>query len=579
MCTKTIQRSCVVAQFALLLALGAAAGCSSGNGSLGTTGGTPAATGGAGPNTGGATGAGGAAGGSSTSANTGGATTSSSAGGGVIAGGTTSNTGGAAPGGAVGGTTGNTGGAATSAPTGGTTSNTGGAVSGGAIAGTTGNTGGAAPGGAIAGTVVNSSAPGGATTGGKTGGTAGSSATGGAATGGAKTGGTSGSSGAGGTTTGGGTSGTAGSGGTSTTGGSTLIGGPGPAAQLITQSGVDWGKLVIDTEIAGKTSLGSTYPEGLILHGMSKTYKRLKDPTYLTFLTKSVGSWGVADGTSLDNIMHMAALCDTYEFTQTASYKAPADATRKIFDTYPTTTDGAFWHANNGTRDHQLWGDGVFMSLSFLTRYATVFNDPTVYPIAVTNLSVTATHLKNSATGLFWHAYDESGAATWAQPTTKSNQISWGRAMGWFSLASVMTLEMLPATDPGRAQIETILKDLLTAVAKYQDATTGRWFQVVDMGTNAQDWVETSCSSMFSYAIWWAYQHGLLDASYAAVATKGFNGVMQMVTKNATNQTTIAKICTGLNASAAVTDYFSHPTASNDLHGIGSFLLMWEGMQ
>jgi unsaturated rhamnogalacturonyl hydrolase len=495
----------------------------------------------------------------------------------VIAGGTTSNTGGVVPGGAVGGTTGNTGGAATSAPTGGATSNTGGAAPGGAIAGTTGNTGGAAPGGAIAGTVANSSASGGA--GGKTGGTAGSSATGGAATGGAKTGGTSASSSAGGTTTGGGTSGTAGSGGTSTTGGSTLIGGPGPAAQLITQSGVDWGKLVIDTEIAGKTSLGSTYPEGLILHGMSKTYKRLKDPTYLTFLTKSVGSWGVADGTSLDNIMHMAALCDTYEFTQTASYKAPADATRKIFDTYPTTTDGAFWHANNGTRDHQLWGDGVFMSLSFLTRYATVFNDPTVYPIAVTNLSVTATHLKNSATGLFWHAYDESGAATWAQPTTKSNQISWGRAMGWFSLASVMTLEMLPATDPGRAQIETILKDLLTAVAKYQDATTGRWFQVVDMGTNAQDWVETSCSSMYSYAIWWAYQHGLLDASYAAVATKGFNGVMQMVTKSATNTTTIAKICTGLNASAAVTDYFSHPTASNDQHGIGSFLLMWEGMQ
>jgi hypothetical protein len=28
-----------------------------------------------------------------------------------------------------------------------------------------------------------------------------------------------------------------------------------------------------------------------------------------------------------------------------------------------------------------------------------------------------------------------------------------------------------------------------------------------------------------------------------------------------------------------VTDYFSHATASNDLHGIGSFLLMWEGMQ
>jgi len=492
----------------------------------------------------------------------------------LATGGTTSNTGGNV---ATGGTTSNTGGAATGGTAGGTTGNTGGAAAGGAKGGTTGNTGGAATGGAATGGAAGGSATGGATGGGRAGGAAGSSPTGGAATGGAA-GGTAGSTG--GTTGGGGTGGAAGSG----AGGSTLIGGPGPAAQLISTSGVDWGKLVIDTTIAGKTSFGSSYPEGLILHGMYQTYKRLKNSSstdatkYLAFITTSADKWGVADGTSLDNIMHMTALCDAYEATQKASYKGFADSTRKIFDTYPTVS-GAFWHANNGTRDHQLWGDGVFMSLSFLTRYATIFNDPTVYPIAVTNLSVTASHLKNSATGLFWHAYDDSGTVGWSKTASKTNEISWGRAMGWFSLASVMTLEMLPASDPGRPQIESILKDLLTAVAKYQDTATGRWFQVVDMGTNAQDWVETSCSSMYSYAIWWAYQHGLLDASYAAVATKGFNGVMQMVTKNATNQTTIAKICTGLNASAAVADYFSHATASNDQHGIGSFLLMWEGMQ
>ena len=573
MCIKSVQRSSVVARFAILLALGAAAGCSSGNGSPAPIAGNAATNGGAGQPAGGSTSAAGAGGVSNTSAAAGGATTSSSAGGSVETGGTSGS------GADAGGLAGNTGGA-----TGGTTGNTGGAATGGAVGGTTGNSSGAATGGAIGGTTANSSAAGGATGGAKTGGTTG--ITGGAATGG-KTGGTAGSASTGGTTVGGVTSGTAGSGGGGATGGSTLIGGPGPAAQLISTSGVDWGKLVIDSTIAGKTSFGSTYPEGLILHGMYQTYKRLKvsSPTdatkYLTFITTSADKWGVADGTSLDNIMHMTALCDAYEATQKASYKGFADSTRAIFNTYPTVppVNGAFWHANNGTRDYQLWGDGVFMSLSFLTRYATVFNDPTVYPIAENNLTVTASHLKNSATGLFWHAYDDSGKATWAQPTTKSNQISWGRAMGWFSLASVMTLEMLPANDPGRAQIQSILTDLLTAVAKYQDATTGRWFQVVDMGTNAQDWVETSCSSMYSYAIWWAYQHGLLDASYAAVATKGFNGVMQMVTKSATNTTTIAKICTGLNASAAVTDYFSHPTASNDQHGIGSFLLMWEGMQ
>ena len=439
----------------------------------------------------------------------------------------------------------------------------------GGIVGSSSAPGGAAGGGKTGGT-AGSSAPGGAAGGGKTGGAAGSSAPGGAS-GGGKTGGAAGSSAAGGTTEGGGTSGAAGSG----AGGSALIGGPGPASQL----GFDWGKAVIDTEIAGKTSLGVTYPEGLKLHGIYMAYKRLKDPKYLTFITTSVDSWGATAFVSLDDLMHNAVLADAYELTQKASYKTTADSVRKIYDTFPKTADGAFWHANRTDRAHQLWGDGTFMSLSVLTRYAMVFNDPTVYPIAVTNLTVTATHLKNPATGLFWHAYDESGVATWSKTPSKTNEISWGRAMGWFTMACVMTLEMLPANDPSRAQIETILSDLIAALAKHQDPATGRWFQVVDMESDTRNWTETSCSMMYSYATWWSYQHGLVDASFADVAKKGLNGVIQKMTKNASNQTTIATIVTGLNASGAVADYFSHPTATNDQHGVGAFIVMWEGMQ
>src|SRR5579859_3927267 len=87
------------------------------------------------------------------------------------------------------------------------------------------------------------------------------------------------------------------------------IPGPGPAGM----SSFDWGKAVIDTEIAGKTSLGTSYPEGLILHGIYKAYKRLRDPRYLSILTTSADGYGVASGGSLDSIMHMTALVDAYE--------------------------------------------------------------------------------------------------------------------------------------------------------------------------------------------------------------------------------------------------------------------------
>ena len=388
-----------------------------------------------------------------------------------------------------------------------------------------------------------------------------SPSTGGAAAGIGGVGGADGGAAAGGT---GGNAGSAG-----------VIDEPGPASL----AGFDWGKAVIDTRLASNPSFGLAYQDGLALRGIYLAYKRLKDPKYLAVLTKAADSYSAPAGNSLDEMMHMEAVVDAFELTKKESYRVPAQNSRKVFDTYKKA-DGVFWHALNEARDQQLWADGVFMSLAFLTRYGTVFEDAAIWPIATTQLVNTHKHLKNPATGLLWHAWDESGAVAWSKHPSQTNEIHWGRAIGWFAVASVMTLEALPAGDAGRAPVEARLKELLTSLAKYQDPTTGRWFQVVDMPADARNWLETSCSSMFSYVSWWAYKHRVVDASFADVAKKGFQGVMQKLTKDASNRTTLATTCQGLSASDdLVGTYFNHGRADNDPHGIGTFLLMWEGMQ
>jgi unsaturated rhamnogalacturonyl hydrolase len=198
----------------------------------------------------------------------------------------------------------------------------------------------------------------------------------------------------------------------------------------------------------------------------------------------------------------------------------------------------------------------------------------------VTNLVNTAKHLRNPDTGLLWHAYDATGGG-FAIPPSNTNKISWGRAMGWFVMASVMSLEALPPGAAGRVDVENTLRDLVVALAKYQDPATGLWYQVVDKQNDAENWLETSCSSMYSYGIWWAYKHRLVDASYANVARKGLRGIIDnRLTKDANNKTTIKTICEGLNASTdLVGNYYHHAKSDNDPHGIGAFLLMWEGMQ
>jgi unsaturated rhamnogalacturonyl hydrolase len=428
-------------------------------------------------------------------------------------------------------------------------------------------------------------APHGGGSGGSTTGSGGSGPTGGSTTE------TGGSTGTGGTTETGGSSGTGGSaetGGSTTddggTGGSSeggttppgdggVIEGPGPASM----EDFDWGKAVVDTRLGH--GFGGGYVDGLAMHGIYLLYKRTKDMKYLNAVVNYANAHDGDGVGSLDSVMHMTALNDAYAEMPSDNLKTGADRTWHHFDNYPKT-DGVFWH--NTSKTTELWGDGVFMSLSFISRYGTVFNKPETYPVMVTNLVNTAKHLRNPATGLLWHAYKAEGGG-FAIPPSNTNEIHWGRAMGWFVMASVMSLEALPLDYADRKQVETTLADLIVALAKYQDPATGRWYQVVDKVDDTgpgRNWLETSCSSMYSYGTWWAYKHRLVDAKYADVARKGLKGVLDKCTHDATNHTVIKTICEGLNASTdLVGNYYGHGVSDNDPHGIGAFIMMWEGMQ
>ena len=74
---------------------------------------------------------------------------------------------------------------------------------------------------------------------------------------------------------------------------------------------------------------------------------------------------------NLDSMLPGNLLLLLYQETKDPKYKLAADKHQKTLETYPRTKDGGFWHANTKTREWQLWGDGVFMSMPFLVRYGT----------------------------------------------------------------------------------------------------------------------------------------------------------------------------------------------------------------
>jgi unsaturated rhamnogalacturonyl hydrolase len=358
-----------------------------------------------------------------------------------------------------------------------------------------------------------------------------------------------------------------------------------PEAALAATTPVDWSQRIIDTTLhkyPDPAKFGAwQYPQGLYLMGQYLVYRRTGQKHLLDYIMDYVhahiSDQGIPDKPieSLDNVLAANLLVRLFEETRDPLYKRGADTFRNRFDTYPRTTDGGFWHGNRPERAWQLWLDGNYMAVPFLVRYGRAFNDSKYTNAeAVKQLLIYYKHLKSDHMGLLYHAWDESGKADWSDPVTHHSAVFWCRAIGWYGMAILDTLDVLPHDQPGRAELIQIIRELVVGLAHYQDKT-GLWYQVVDKPTDPANWLETSSSSMFTYIMSVAAKRGYIASSYKAVARKGYNGVLSRITMGDDGFAHIAGICVGTNVGDFAW-YYARPRATDDPHGLGAFLLMNE---
>ncbi len=334
------------------------------------------------------------------------------------------------------------------------------------------------------------------------------------------------------------------------------------------------------------------YAKSLYLYGQYLVYKRTHEPRYLKYIkdwvddhvddagvVRSANAQGqVREITfeNLDSILPGNLLLILYQETKEPKYKLAADRIRIRFNTYPRTKDGGFWHANTKSREWQLWGDGVFMSMPFLIRYGNVFGDSKYTgDEAAKQLVIYASHLNDPKTELMFHAYDESGQTPWSNRETKTSPEIWCRAMGWFGMTLIEVLELLPANHPRRPQLIAQLNQLVKAWANYQDKKTGLWYQIVDKGDDPNNWVETSSSCMYTYVTAMAIDRGYVSKSYRNVVNRGYAGVLTKLSVDQNGDTNIVDICEGTNV-GDLAYYLARKRSTNDFHGLGAFLIMNE---
>jgi unsaturated rhamnogalacturonyl hydrolase len=334
------------------------------------------------------------------------------------------------------------------------------------------------------------------------------------------------------------------------------------------------------------TKYGYEYNDGIVLRGIEQVYRHTLDKKYLTYIQAYFDAYVSASGVvtlpdtahSFDNIQPSVMLPFLYQQTGTAKYKTAAANIRARYDTIPRNPDKGFWHKQSCP--NQMWLDSIYMGEPFLARYGAAF-DCTVgstnfcFDTVVEQILLIAQHLRDTTTGLLAHAWDDSpsGKQSWANSTTGNSCCVWGRALGWYAMALVDTLGDLPANQTGRSDMLTILTSLAAGLKANQDAKTGLWYQVVDQGSKSDNWVESSGSGMFVYALKVAVNRGYIDSSYSAVADKGWAGLQTKVTTDSSGSPTITGAVPGMGVQNNYAGYVGQSQGSNTAHGLCAILL------
>jgi unsaturated rhamnogalacturonyl hydrolase len=318
------------------------------------------------------------------------------------------------------------------------------------------------------------------------------------------------------------------------------------------------------------------YHQGIFLHGMLQLWKATGDERYLRYpkayadhLIDEAGNFLFARD-ELDAIMAGLILFPLEDEFGERRYRIAADKLRGLFRTLNRTTEGAFWHKDK--YPYQMWLDGLYMGGVFAMQYARRYGDEALIPMVLEWEKTMRRRMTDERTGLLYHAWDEKRAAPWANPETGCSPEFWGRSLGWYGMALSDFLDLLPEGHPGRDELKPALGRFVDALIRYQDGASGLWYQVVDKGDRPDNWLETSCSSLFVYTIVKAVRHGCVGEDRLGAAWRGYRGLTERVRHDERGLLVVPDICIGTSA-GDYAHYVARPVSDNDLHGVGAFVL------
>lgn len=244
---------------------------------------------------------------------------------------------------------------------------------------------------------------------------------------------------------------------------------------------------------------------------------------------------------------------------------ADANETFVIKPSVSEVAAGGWFHKSN--YPNQMWCDGQYMGPALLAQLQHydlhIGEGMDDWKTITKQFDITWHYLWDEDKQLLWHAFSadpmDERSACWADPVTGRSAEYWGRACGWYFLALVDLIEMMPTDivyEPTQSSLSDYSVDCRTRLMQYleklaaglklrQDDSTGCWYQLLAYDntfsadqykgktyTKTVNYLESSASAIFTAAYLKAVRLGYLSSEeYLSVAKKGYMGFVNEFVK------------------------------------------------
>lgn len=324
------------------------------------------------------------------------------------------------------------------------------------------------------------------------------------------------------------------------------------------------------------------YEQGVVHKAIEAMWYATGDAKYFGHIKKGMDYWIDEKGDhrdyhleeyNIDHVTPATSMLTLWRATGDLKYYKMVELFRSQLKTHPRTNEGGFWHKK--IYPYQMWLDGLYMGQPFYAEYSAVFGEDNWNDIA-NQFVWMEKHSRDPKTGLLYHGWDESKQQKWADKITGRSPHVWGRAMGWYAMGLVDTLEFFPKDHPRRGELIAILARLAAGVEKVQDKKSGVWWDILDFPGREKNYLESSASAMFVYALARGVREGYLPEKYMKVATTGWAGIKrEFIRTNSKGETnwegTVSVSGLGGNPyrDGSYEYYMSEKVRTNDAKGLG----------